>query len=464
MTIKDIPIVVYKANNPHKTVCDLKWNYPLFNFGRNEYRTCCRSPGNKVSEEEISELGINAFTNHPREIQQRLDLIQGKKINDCSHCWSLEDTGLKSPREPNRFYHFMKNRGFLKHIGDNPELTIANELSHIDDLNHPALRSTKPQMVEISLGNTCDMKCMYCNHHYSSQWAVERIKYGEILQEQYDTEFPKPSDLFQETFWQWFETVKETIHRIGIIGGEPLITPEFYPLLERLLSSVEQVISFRKTKITLFFVTNLNTNEKYFSKFIEILPRLTQIFNVEIILSQESIGKKAEYIRNGLNWSRFNSNVNHLLSLKDLNFDICFLPTINILSVSSLPDITKYIIELSLKYNRPIGIRQNIISDPEWQNPRLLTGDFSVYIEETIQYIKEHLDVLPKISDIHINIGKYIVFLEMLRDSINNKQTENNKMRKKFVEWFDMYDQRRKLNLLETFPEYRNFYEMCKQI
>ena len=36
--------------------------------------------------------------------------------------------------------------------------------------------------------------------------------------------------------------------------------------------------------------------------------------------------------------------------------------------------------------------------------------------------------------------------------------------RKKFVKWYDDFDQKRKLNLLETFPEYTNFYNYCKSL
>jgi sulfatase maturation enzyme AslB (radical SAM superfamily) len=390
-------------------------------------------------------------------------MIQGQKISHCSHCWSLEDQGLKSPREPKRFHYWMKNRGFIKQKDYDPKLMTEN-LSHISDINHPSLKSTRPTMVELILGNTCDLKCMYCSHHYSSQWAAERIKYGEISQQQYDIEFPKPLDLFQEKFWEWFKTARLSIYRLGIIGGEPLITPEFYPLLEKLIVNVKEISNYRKNKITLFFVTNLNTNEKYFTKFIEMLPILSETFKIEILISQESVGRKAEYIRNGLNWDRFDSNINRLFSMKHLDFDISFLPTINILSISSLPDIMKYIFDLYMKYNRPIGLRHNIVSDPSWQSPRLLTNDFSVYIDRAIEYIEQNNKTMPEVSELHGRLDGYVNFLETLKQSLNNSQTEIDNLRKKFVEWFNIYDQRRGLNLLETFPEYKNFYEMCEKI
>jgi hypothetical protein len=306
---------------------------------------------------------------------------------------------------------------------------------------------------------------MYCSHHYSSQWATERIKYGEITQEQYDIEFPKPSDKFTETFWKWFnETGRYGMYRLGIIGGEPLITPELYPMLEKLIASVEEIEHEQKHKITLFFVTNMNTPESYSEKFYKFLPKLSKLFRVEILISMESVGKKAEYIRNGLDWNTFDKNVNKLLSKSELDFDVAFLPSLNVLSISSLEDFVKYVTSLYYTYKKPIGIRQNIINFPDWQNPGILTNDFADYIDPVIEYMKEHVSSMPIVTDIHGRYENYITFLSNLRDTIRNNTTQNITLQKKFAEWFDTYDERRKLNLVNVFPEYKKFYEYCKSL
>jgi hypothetical protein len=54
--------------------------------------------------------------------------------------------------------------------------------------------------------------------------------------------------------------------------------------------------------------------------------------------------------------------------------------------------------------------------------------------------------------------------LENLSTSIRNGTGDKTKERKKFVEWFNTFDERRKLNLLETFPEYVEFYKFCKEL
>jgi len=464
MRIKTIPIVnIDKTTNPVNTICDLKWTYPLFNFGRGEYRTCCRSPGNMVTDKELDDLGVNAFINHPREIQQRLDLIKGKRIDDCQSCWNLEDRGLSSPREPKRFHYFMRRNGHIDQTLEYDPEKVPETLTSINDINHPSLVSKSPYMVELILGNTCDMKCMYCSHHYSSQWATERIKYGEITQEQYDIEFPKPSDKFTETFWKWFnETGRYGMYRLGIIGGEPLITPELYPMLEKLIASMEKIEHTRKTKPNLYIVTNMNTPDSYSEKFYDFLPKLSTLFDVEIMISMESTGERAEYIRNGLNWNTFDKNVNRLLSHTELNFDVSFMASLNVLCISGLKDFVEYVTQLYYRHRRPIGLRQNIINFPDWQTPSILTPNFANYIDAAIDYMNEHVHNMPHSKMNHSAYDDYITFLTNIRDGIRNSTNEPIALRKKFAEWFNTYDERRKLSLLKIFPEYREFYEMCK--
>jgi MoaA/NifB/PqqE/SkfB family radical SAM enzyme len=228
---------------------------------------------------------------------------------------------------------------------------LVEYLSSIKDIEHPALTSNTPYMMEISLGNTCDLKCMYCSHHYSTQWATERIKYGDITQEQYDREFPKAAPSFDAKFWEWFNRVgRFNLLRLGIIGGEPLIMPEFYEFVNKLISSIEPINRFRTEKMTFWIVTNLNTPPNYLEKLFNYLPKLTEVFNVEILVSMESIGPKAEYIRNGLNWKKFTNNLSMLLSRQDLTFDFGFIMSLNALNITSIQDFIKFTEDLYTKY------------------------------------------------------------------------------------------------------------------
>ena len=146
---------------PLDTICDLKWNYPIFNMERGEFRSCCRTPSNKVSEASLQEFGIDAFANSPKELNSRLELIQGIRTKDCQSCWNLEDSNMKSPRHtPERFHWFMKKQKVIPLKEEYTTESLLTHLPSVDSISHPALKSNTPYMLEISLGNTCDMNCM----------------------------------------------------------------------------------------------------------------------------------------------------------------------------------------------------------------------------------------------------------------------------------------------------------------
>jgi len=464
MNQKVISIVsLDKKSDPLNTICDLKWNYPIFNMDRGEFRSCCRTPSNKVSEEDLQTLGIAAFSNSLRERNGRLSLIKGVRDRDCQSCWNLEDQGIKSPRHtPERFHWFMKQKGLMPNAPYNED-ELREFLESVRDLDHPALVSNSPYMLEISLGNTCDLKCMYCSHHYSTQWATERIKYGEITQEQYDREFPKAAPSFDEKFWEWFNQIgRYKLHRLGIIGGEPLIMPEFYTFVDRLINSVGEISDQRTEKMTFWIVTNLNTPPNYLEKLFNYLPKLTETFKVEILVSMESVGERAEYIRNGTNWDKFMSNLDKLLSRKDLEYDFGFIMSLNALNITSIQSFIQLTEQLYETYKRPIALKQNIISFPSWQSPMILTPDFADYLDTAVEYMKTNVDKMPVVTDYYGRYDQYIIYLAKLANSIRNNTGDYTSDRKHFIPWFNTYDERRKLNLLEVFPEYTDFYNLCK--
>jgi sulfatase maturation enzyme AslB (radical SAM superfamily) len=447
-------------NNPLNTVCDLAWNYPIFNMERGEFRSCCRTPSNKITEEDLQKYGTDAFLNNPKLKQIRLDLVNGVRHDDCKTCWHLEDNGMKSPRQGGKqFWDHLRIRKQAPDV-DYTEGMLLDRVSKITDINDPALNSNYPYMLEISMGNTCDMKCMYCNHHYSTQWATEEIKLGRITQEQYDREFPKATDSFDEKFWEWLDkTGIEYCSRIGIIGGEPLITPKFYELVEKLIESKKR--STRKRDTMLWIVTNMNTPPNYLEKFLKYLPTLTEHFTVEVLVSMESVGTRAEYIRNGLSWDRFTSNIDKLLSNKDLKFNFGFIPSLNSLSISTLKEFVQFAENLYRTHGRPVAIKQNIVNLPSQHSPFILTPDFAKYVDDCVEYMKTKTD-MPTVPDAMGTWDAFIVFAQNLADSIRNNTMDSTAQRKYFAEWADDFEMRRKLNVVQVFPEYADFYNMCK--
>lgn len=450
-------------NKALNTVCDLMWNYPIFNMERGEFRSCCRTPSNRITEEDLQEFGTNAFLNNPKLKKIRLDLVNGVKNENCNTCWQIEDSGMTSPRQGGA--QFWDHLRWRRHVPDMnySENIMLKRLDLVNDINDPILNSEAPYMLEISLGNTCDMKCMYCNHHYSTQWATEEIKLGRISQEQYDREFPKAPNHFDEKFWEWFNnTGVKYSSRIGIIGGEPLIMPEFYVFLDKLIEAKKN--SPVKKDASLWIVTNMNTPKNYLDKLMNYLPKLSEVFTVEILVSMESVDTRAEYIRNGIDWNRFTSNLDKLLSNKDLKFNFGFIPSLNVLSVSSITDFVKFAENLYHTHGRPVAIKQSIVNFPSQHSPFILTSDFANYIDECVAYMETKVNEMPEVPDKFGRWDTFIDFIKTLAESIRNNSIDRNEQRKKFGEWADDFEMRRRLKLTDVFPEYTEFYNMCRDL
>lgn len=371
------------------TICDEKWNYAVFSLNQSSFQACCHTPNNIVTEAELQEKGINAFLNSQQMINSRYELTQGIQTKDCSKCWKMEENKGPSDRTSNeKFWTHLKNNDFVNPNEEYSAKSLQEILNQVTDLSHPVLKSNKPTKLEIKLSNTCDLKCMYCNHNLSTQWAAEKRQYNEISEDEYKKSIAEPSELVVEKFWEWFNTVgKFSVEKIGITGGEPLLMSDFYYFLDKFIDQINEISHKRKSPIIIWIVTNLNTPPVYFQKFLNYLPKLTSNCELRLWISMETIGAKAEYIRNGLNWKRFENNLKNLLSLHMPNLKVGFNLAHNILSISSISDVIKYIEFLYAEYKTPLMLGTSCVVYPAWQNPMILTPDFSKYLDDAVEHM-----------------------------------------------------------------------------
>jgi hypothetical protein len=139
-----------------------------------------------VTEQDQKEYNINLFLNTDYQLNRRIEMLKGIRHNDCGQCWQIEDQGATSLRgnSSQGFIDFAYSRQMFGEFGTSDLAEVGEKVT----IDSKILRSHKPFMLEVSLGNTCDLKCMYCNHVYSSQWATESLKNNKIPQIVYDLE------------------------------------------------------------------------------------------------------------------------------------------------------------------------------------------------------------------------------------------------------------------------------------
>jgi organic radical activating enzyme len=450
------------------TVCQFAWDYPVIQIARNDLRNCCRAVADPVTEKDL-DLGSRVFTEFGPIVKQRRELLQGIKTEACRSCWAVEERGARSPRTGfDRFAGWVK-QNLWKTI---PITEVKEKLSNLSESEiEEIVKIDSPRMIEISLGNTCDLKCVYCNHHYSSQWASEKLRYKEIPLIDVERPLSETDSKFEQAWWEWFETsAAGKINTINFIGGEPLLIEKFHTYTNRILDFYDNNPSSKSIDISV--VTNFNTPKKQFEKFLAITKRIIEKdnFKLDFNISMESIGSRAEFIRNGTNWELMTSNLQKFINFVNehdtseppkvaINLQIA----LNSLCISDLPNFFQFVIDLQQRNTqRPINLRQNQVVYPQWTSAFILPETYSQYIDQSIE-------LLMRVGLDHSKYTRegrwdsYIKFLYSVKNGITYPEKDN-KIRKEFAKQIDQLCERRKLNFEETFPEMVDFYNECVAI
>lgn len=182
------------------------------------------------------------------------------RANECSTCWKLEDSNLKSER-------MIHNATFDYYTNQNIEKIESNALS----------QGFKTKIVKLATSNLCNSTCITCNSSVSSAWAAlenSPIQYNVIPHENLD-------------YLDFNEIVQ-----LSFVGGEPLLEKQNFKILTKLIEA-------NNTNCFISIVTNgsVQLSESQIS----ILKNFS---NVNVCISIDGIGPVFEYLRYPLKWER----------------------------------------------------------------------------------------------------------------------------------------------------------------
>ena len=179
-------------------------------------------------------------------------------------------------------------------------------------------------------------------------------------------------------------------------------------------------------------------------------------------VSLDAWGEKAEYIRNGMDFGTVWYNVNrYLTDIKGHN-SITFIITINNLSVSSLKMLMENILLLREKYSstyQRVWFDTPILRHPTWQHIGLLDESFDVYFKEAIDYMKKHQHSTDMVAFRDFEIAKLQRCYATMKQGLDDKHTHM----ANFWRFFRTHDARRNTDLINTFPEYKAFFDACQK-
>jgi MoaA/NifB/PqqE/SkfB family radical SAM enzyme len=159
--------------------------------------------------------------------------------------------------------------------------------------------------LDVRNNNLCNMECVICNSYYSSKWA-DRIGNAEpFVNTKFDIDL-------------------SNVKRIYFAGGEPFLNKTHWEILKKIKNP---------KNIGLVYSSNLS----YTTGAKEYLSKFNDVF---LNASLEGVGKFGEQMRPGLNWKKWQSNLESLLELPNIKIEIAV--TVSLLNIWHLKDIEEY--------------------------------------------------------------------------------------------------------------------------
>lgn len=258
----------------------------------------------------------------------RLTMLEGKIPASCSKCIAEESRGVASKR-------IWETGSWMEDGIDVEEL-----------IKQTAEDGTIPERLvylDLRLGHTCNLKCVMCSPHDSSQWVADHKKIYPLFQakelkEQMSWDRKDFNNKWHENpdFWKEMYAQIPNLKQVYFAGGEPLMIREHKWFLEEIIRQGYA------DKILIRYNTNgLLVDD-------EIIDLWTQFKKVKVGFSIDAVGDRNWYIRYPSNWSTIEHNLHKLDNTPD-NIQVSIATAIQILNIKHLADFAKWKITQNFK-------------------------------------------------------------------------------------------------------------------
>jgi organic radical activating enzyme len=473
--------VITGLNSVSSSLCLAKFTQVTLHLGSGLVHSCHHPKAHKIPLDEI-EKNPAALFNTTMLKASRKEMLNNIRPKECDYCWRVED-----------------NKGISDRFYKSCEDWAVKEYDNITNSNGDEIFN--PSYLEVSFGNACNLKCVYCGPEFSSKWVEELKTKGPIVITDGDNKTQwaqgwqdldkisipnKEHNPYIEAFWKWFPTIYPTLKHYRITGGEPLLN-------KNTIKSLDYLIDNPKEDLELSINTNLSIPEKVWKDFLNKIIELENSANfkkITIFTSLESWEEKAEYARSDLDFELLKNRFEELLEKTSVRCVV--MATYNILSITSFKQVLEWILKLKKQHNynfnrelvynnTGIDVRMNSskqnknsfrvgIDIPYLRHPQYLDAQ---YCDNNLllNYMIPCLDFMAENSSenkyqIHLGFEKYEV--EKFQRIVENRLYFNSSSsvvdinKAKFYDFVNQIDLRRNKNFLQVFSEMKDFYNQCK--
>lgn len=319
-------------NSLSKTFCPLPWIH-IATRPNGDVRLCCTSNASGAGLVDAKEIGlvtkngvrmnlrdhtIDEVWNSEFMRNTRQQMLDGKIPESCTKCFAEESMGIKSKRN-------WETLVWQERI-DIPSIVAQTQSDGSLPVNIPYF--------DLRLGNLCNLKCIMCSPHDSSSW----IKDWKLQTPQYTDPLLKQDQGWDRTMdYTWYQkgafidSMKDQaqhIKELYFAGGEPLLIPEHYNILEFMVAEGHAK----------------NCVLRYNSNGTEISDRLLELWThfklVKFNFSIDAFGTKNDYIRYPSEWNSIVQNLHKLDNTGD-NVVVnvaCAVQALNVMYLDELVD------------------------------------------------------------------------------------------------------------------------------
>ena len=334
------------------TFCVAPWSH-LHVINDGKAYACCQTPlDSKYSFGNVKEQTFLEVLNSDRAKQFRKDMLDGKPLPEqCHRCVDKGAHGLNTMRTG-------MNSQWYDAVEDLVKST--REDGSIDEV--------RLLYWDFRFSNECNLACVTCAPLFSTSWGKD----WKVLHPNDGTEIGLISLEKSSLFWEEIKNNLENMQQIHFAGGEPLIMPEHWNILQLLDEK-------QKYDVNLRYSTNGTTlgKEKY-----DVLTYWKKFNNVHLSLSIDGANDAFEYIRYRGNWNKTFSNLKKIRESRSAEYWIH--PTVSILNIFRLIELhevlhTNDLIPLTNIHEQPINI-DNYWADRFHLNPLFVPSEYSITV------------------------------------------------------------------------------------
>ena len=423
--------------------CAAKWYNATIWLGSGQTTSCHHPPAHSVNLEELA-INPKALHNTPEKKMDRLAMQTGNRPAGCEYCWKIEDMGRDA----------VSDRVYKSKIYPIESLDHAYSLDHRSDVD---LRT-----LEIAFDRTCQFACSYCNPAFSSTWVKDIKNNGPYMDLVSDgrNHFTHihsdsqryvygESNPYVEAFFKWWESdLHKTLQELRITGGEPLMSGETWKLIDWFRDNQG------KSTTRLAINSNLGADID-----LDRLLESTKDISLDLYTSMESVGQQAEYIRDGLDYSKWVMNMIKLMESKQLR-GLHVMCTINALCLDTLPDLLTVFMQWKHEYGIDFpNFTLNILRFPSFQSPLVLPNEIRTHHKNQLQKWLDRWSTSPLIQEHERNhVQRLIDYLDVVKTP-HSEAFEMPKLLNDFKQFYAQYDQRRNKNFAQTFNKLTKWYD-----